>query len=79
MESIVQFSAIENPMNCKVFKVNLIVISQHVTKSNQLKNFFLGLNYNHKHLVMGYRRYEYIHIQKRSEYEYTLWIQTLVG
>ncbi len=24
MESIVQFSTIENPMNCKVFKVNLI-------------------------------------------------------
>jgi hypothetical protein len=24
MESVVQFSTIENPMNCKVFKVNLI-------------------------------------------------------
>ncbi len=24
MESIVRFSTIENPMNCKVFKVNLI-------------------------------------------------------
>jgi hypothetical protein len=24
MESIVQFSTIENPMNCRVFKVNLI-------------------------------------------------------
>ncbi len=42
MESIVQFSTIENPMNCKVFKVNLIEKLIEKLKLAQILQF---LNY----------------------------------
>ncbi len=44
MESIVQFSTIENPMNCKVFKVNLIeklIEKLKLAQILQFLNYFL--------------------------------------